>query len=372
MHDFDIDAERIKLERLLNVEDGALAFISSMHSSRVRAFREHVSDLIYQRHQDNYARLARLSRVLPTGASAKLAETVLGSVLGAGVAGEMDPERAGKLASKLSPRFLAKLSIHLEPHRATRIIGEIPVQVLVDVARELVAREEFITLARFVTAVDSNTLKAVMDAIDSADALLRVGIFVEARDRLDALLEQLSDERRRDVLQAATDADMWPQTMVLMTHLSDRMKGVMGDVTVSLGDDLMTKVIDIAHDHNLWEPLLLSVANMQPENRRKALSLAPLHDADTVQGLLQEIDNEHLWALLTHLWLDADDETLACAISVLIGRHDWIADLLREAHASGRAAELKQVLARLPASLAQSFADIAGRECSDDFAAVMA
>ena len=370
MHDFDVDAERIKLERVLNIESGGLDFLTSAHSSQVRAFREDISNAMYQRHQSNYARLASLSRVIPTGASAKLAETVLGSVLGAGVAGEMDPERAIKLSSKLSPKFLAKLCIHLEPHRAARIVSKIPPVTIVEVAQELVRQEEYITLARFVTSISDNVLRDILSSIGSADALLRVGIFVEQRESLNTLLEFLSDQRRREILQAASDSDMLPQTLVLLTHLTDKMKGEMGDVLVSLGENRMQSVIDISRDHNLWEPLILAVANMQPQNRHKSLSLPALQDVNTVASLLKEIDAEQLWPLLAHLWLDAPEATLTCALNAMLDHSDWQINMLREMRAADRGAELKVLMSRVPDDLAKAFIESAKSHAADQSGAI--
>lgn len=368
MHDFDFDAERIKLERLLGADEGSLAFLDSTHSTVVRAFREDFSDALYRRHQDNYARLAKLSRVLPVGVSAKLAETVLGAVLGAGVAGEMDPERAGKLAGKLSASFLAKLSVHLEPHRAGKIIGKIPQDIIVRVAQELVKRDEHITLARFVTAIDAQTLHAVMENITSDDALLRVGIFVEQRDSLSALLEQLSSERRVAILSAATEAQLWPQMLVLLTHLNDKMKGVMGDAVVSLGEDLMALILDTCRDHKLWEPLIMAVANMSAENRRHVLAMPSLQDSALLASMLEDIHGENDWPLFAHLWEDASAEVLTSTFSLLADNGEWLAGLLRATIAEGLQEGLRDELQRLPEALRERVAVTANQNCASEFA----
>lgn len=370
MHDFDLDAERIKLARLLNVEDEALDFLVSAHSSQVRGFREALSDALYRRHQENYARLAKLSRVLPLGASAKLAETVMGTVLGAGVAGEMDPERSARLAEKLSPKFLARLCIHMEPRRANNIIREIPKNIVVQVARELVAMNEHITLARFVTAIDQDVLHAVIEGVNDNASLLRVGIFVEERDALSRLLEQLSDLRRRAVLQSATEQNLWPQTLVLLTHLSDKVKGLMGDVTVSLGNEVMTTVLQVTREHNLWEPWMLSVANMQPENRERVMAMPALIDEGLLNDWLAESENERLWALVLRLWQEAPAAQLDAAFAALVKHPAWLAGLLQEAHVAGLGSTVKALLGKLSRDVREQFEVIAQRDHADDFAAV--
>ena len=370
MHDSDLDAERIKLARLLNVEEGELSFLTSAHSSQLRQLREGLSDTFYRRHQENYARLAKLSRVLPLGASAKLAETVMGTVLGAGVSGEMDPERAARLAEKLSPKFLARLCIHMEPRRANNIITEIPKAVVVNVARELVAMGEYITLARFVTAISADTLHAVIEGVNDNAALLRVGIFVEERDTLSRLLEQVSDLRRRALLQAATDGDLWPQTLVLLTHLSDKMKGVMGDVTVSLGETVMATVAKVTREHSLWEPWMLSVANMQASNRQQVMAMPALLDDGLLNDWLAENDSERLWALTLRLWQDAPAALLDKCFAKLAQQPASLAGLLQEVHVAGLGGGLKGLLERLSPEVRAQFEQVAQRDHADDFAAV--
>src|SRR5690606_41400517 len=90
-----------------------------------------------------------------------------------------------------------------------------------------------------------------------------------------------------------TDGALWPQTLVLLTHLSDKMKGVMGDVTVSLGETVMAKVAPVTREHSLWEPWMLSVAHMQASNRQQVMAMSALLDDGLLTDWL-EIGRAHV------------------------------------------------------------------------------
>ena len=77
-------AELLKLSRLLESDEGSLDFLDGQDLDQLARFRNTVSSFFYAQHQDSYQRLAGISKLVPTGASAKLATTVLGSVLAAG------------------------------------------------------------------------------------------------------------------------------------------------------------------------------------------------------------------------------------------------------------------------------------------------
>ena len=81
-------AELLKLSRLLESDEGSLDFLDGQNLDQLARVPQHVSGFFYAQHQDSHQRLAGISKLVPTGASAKLATTVLGSVLAAGIASE--------------------------------------------------------------------------------------------------------------------------------------------------------------------------------------------------------------------------------------------------------------------------------------------
>ena len=97
MH-IETQAELLKLSRLLETDEADMAFLDGQDLNALAAFRNSVSSFFYEQHQDSYQRLAGISKLVPTGASAKLSTTVLGPVLAAGIASALPAVRAIKRA----------------------------------------------------------------------------------------------------------------------------------------------------------------------------------------------------------------------------------------------------------------------------------
>ena len=70
MH-IETQAELLKLSRLLETDETNLAFLDGQDLTAIANFRSAVSGFFYEQHQDSYQRLAGISKLVPTGASAK-------------------------------------------------------------------------------------------------------------------------------------------------------------------------------------------------------------------------------------------------------------------------------------------------------------
>ena len=167
-------AELLKLSRLLESDEGSLDFLDGQNLDQLAQFRNTVSSFFYAQHQDSYQRLAGISKLVPTGASAKLATTVLGSVLAAGIASELPAERAIKLSDKLPDDFLAKLCIHLEPSQSRDLLAAMPDKIVARVAQTLLAMEEHITLARFVAVIKPSAPQAITATVNDGEATVKL------------------------------------------------------------------------------------------------------------------------------------------------------------------------------------------------------
>ena len=68
----------------------------------------------------------------------------------------------------------------------------------------------------------------------SDDALLRLGFLIEAPERLDGIIAELSDERLGAILLLAADAERWEELLGMAEYLSEPQL----DRVVELGEEL--------------------------------------------------------------------------------------------------------------------------------------
>lgn len=313
MRDMDSVAEQVKLERLLDVTEGSLDFIAEQPSADTRAFREQLAEFFYRRHQDAFHRLAGLSKLLPLGASAKLATSLLGPVLAAGIACELPPERAAKLADKLPTDFLAKLSLYLDPRRAGPIISAVSENHIVAVADLLSEKQEFVTLARFVTSISKTALRRIIDNAGSDGyGLLKTGMFIEDKTVIDSLLRQLTDTQKDSLMGAATEHGLWPEMLSLITYLKPDMQILMANLAGKQSADVREKLLRSVFEQDTWQPLFVALAVMNDDNLKRSASLPAMHDQTLLRRLIERAREFDMEKELSPLlgYLNADQKAL--------------------------------------------------------------
>ena len=334
MH-IETQAELLKLSRLLETDENALDFLDGQDLGQLAAFRSTVSAFFYGQHQDSYQRLAGISKLVPTGASAKLATSVLGSVLAAGIASELPAERAIKLADKLPDEFLAKLCIHLEPSQSRDLLSAMPDKIVSRVAQTLLAMDEHITLARFVAVIKPSALAAITATVDSGEAMVKIALYLEDKSKLDTLLALLSEDQQRATVKAATDHELWPAVLSLNGHINTELRGQMGNMVAEQGEAVLSHLIEVASEQRLWTNLLQAVNAMDNQHQQNIVNLETLREAPVMESLVSTVTEENSWDELLDLLPLMDQAHLTPALSVLTGSQAAsLAPALENAHDS--------------------------------------
>ncbi|WP_020667862.1 hypothetical protein [Amycolatopsis nigrescens] len=213
-------AEVLKLARVLGTDPAALGYLEKVGTDDLRRFREQVTGVLFDANLVVLQRMAAASKLLPAPVLAKIAERTFGPMLCARIAGLVDVSRGVDVAKRLSPRFLADVAAELDPRRASGIIVRIPRPTVLAVARELVGREDWITIGRFVGHLPDETVTGCLAEIHDI-ALLQVAFVLDNKERLEHVLGLLPSDRLAGVLRAAGEHDLWPAALDLLVHVGD-------------------------------------------------------------------------------------------------------------------------------------------------------
>lgn len=334
MH-IETQAELLKLGRLLETEENSLDFLDGQDLGQLATFRNTVSAFFYAQHQDSYQRLAGISKLVPTGASAKLATSVLGSVLAAGIASELPADRAIKLADKLPDDFLAKLCIHLEPSQSRDLLAAMPDKIVARVAQTLLAMGEHITLARFVAVIKPTALAAITATVNSGEAMVKIALYLEDKSKLNTLLELLSVDQQRATVKAATEHELWPAVLSLNGHVNTSLRGQLGNMVADQGESVLSHLIEVASEQRLWTNLLQAVNAMDNAHQQNIVNLEALRQPAVVESLISTVAEENSWDELLDLLPLMDQAHLTPALDVLTGSQAAaLAQALENAHDS--------------------------------------
>jgi hypothetical protein len=246
--------EVLKLAQLLGRDPDSLSYLEALPVNDVRQLREQVTDVLFSANQKTFARLAAASKLLPAGLSATIAERAFGPVLAARITGQLEPSRAVEVAERLPPGFLADVAIELDPRRASDVIAQIPPPQIAAVTRELVKREEYVTMGRFIGHLSDEAIAAALAVTDDR-ALLRTGFVLEQKARLEKVAELLGPQRLGGLVGVASTDDLWPEALDLLAQLDVERQRHLVEQAVG-HDEVLESLVQAAERHGIWDDVL--------------------------------------------------------------------------------------------------------------------
>jgi hypothetical protein len=290
-------AEIQKLSRLLGAAEGKLDFLHKMELEGIRRLREQATAQIFKSDQAKLQKVAASARLLPAPLIAVIAQKVFGPLLCARTAGLFPVARAIDVAKRLETGFLADVCMELDPRRAREVVAGMPVPQVVEIARELAKREEFVTMGRFVDCLSEPALRAVIADLRSDEVLLRIGFFVEDKRRLGLILSWLPRERLRRLVKAAAagEAELWPEALNMLNSVSEEQRLQLADLAAELDEETIGRMIASTQEQKLWAAMLPVIAHMSRDNQKRLLKLLPLGDAPVLGDILRAVDAACLW-----------------------------------------------------------------------------
>jgi hypothetical protein len=258
-------AEILKLSRLLGRKPEELGYLDQIPYADICLLREQVTDMLFTASGQAIGRLAAASKLLPVGLVATIGEHAFGPVLSARVAAMLEPSRAVEMAARLPAPFLADIAVEIDPRRTSGVIGQIPPRQIGEITRELVSRDEYVTMGRFVGHLHDESIRAAVAVMDDR-TLLHVAFVLEEKQRLDDLISLLGPDRLDGVIVVAAEANLWPETLGLLSHLSDepRRRVAKAAATFAFDDATLDSLLDAVVEYELWDPVL-AIAQELPD-----------------------------------------------------------------------------------------------------------
>ena len=268
-------AERIKLARVLNAPVERLDFLSSLEALELRALRERVTHSLFDQHRALFHRLADAGKFLPVAVNALISEKVFGPMLSARVAGMLPAKRAIEISGKLPIRFQAESCLTLDPRSAPEMLRHMPVRTVVEVARVLLVRKEYVTMARFVDCLSDAAIQGVVKDTRDDEALLRIGFYVESAEKLSHVIGLMPDDRLAGVIRCSANgsAELQQAGVSLFSTVNDRQKGRLGDAAANLDKEILGQIVSNLQREKAEAALKTTIANMSESGRQKIQAL---------------------------------------------------------------------------------------------------
>lgn len=314
----DRSAEITKLARLLGIEVTEIEYLDRIPAADLRTFRDQVTDRLFAGDAGRLGRVAAASKLVPVPLTVKVAQIAFDPLLCAATASQLDPRHAVRVASRCPTTFLADIAITLDPRRAADVIAAVPTPLVVAVAKELITRDEHVTIGRFVSYLPPETLRAAVPEIADDGDLLKVAFVMEGKDKLDDLVD-LARDRIPGLLRAAYDEDLWPEVLDLVGHLNVDNRAELGDIAAGLDDELLDALVRAAQTVDAWDTVLPVTAAMSPQSLRRFAAVPALQDTDVLASIIDAAARAQLWDAVLPL-ADLLPDEVKVRVGAAIGR----------------------------------------------------
>ncbi|MFE6893232.1 hypothetical protein [Streptomyces sp. NPDC057694] len=287
-------AEVLKIERVLAVAPGGLAFLDGRSAADLRRFREQAVAALFDRAPDMIDRIAAATRLVPATVSAAIAQKALGPRLAGAVAGRLEPPRAAAVIEKLPVAFTAEACAHLDPRRIPGIVDRLDEDLLVRIAVALAGRGDHLTMGRFVGHVRDSALLRIIPQVDDA-AVLRTGFLIDRRDRLAQVVELMGQERLARVIAGASGAGLWPEALAVAGMVTGERRTQIAELTADRPREELTSLVSTVAADGLWPSLLPLVALLDDDRLRTVAALPALHDPGLLADVVRAAAAGGLW-----------------------------------------------------------------------------
>jgi hypothetical protein len=293
-------AEVMKLARLLHRDPAELEYLEDVPPEELQEFREQVTDVLFSAHGHALTRLAAASKLLPVSLVATIGERAFGPVLSARVAGLLEPSRAVEMAARLPVGFLADVAIEIDPRRASEVISQIPPDQVAAITSELIARDEHVTMGRFVGHLRPEAISSAVTVMDDS-ALLQVAFVLETKEGLQELVELLPVERIDGIIEAAATEDLWAEVLDLVSHLSDEQASRLADAAAARDDLVLASLVASAQSNDIWEAVLPITRAMSVSGRQRFAQLPAIQDDGVLERIVVVAHACEMWPHLLPL-----------------------------------------------------------------------
>lgn len=265
MSSLTLQAEHLKLARLLGCPESVIAGIAGLDVAALRQLRGACTSMLFDGDRATLQRVAGAARILPGALNALLAEKAMGPVLASRVAGLMPPKDGVEIATRVALSFNVEVTLLLDPRSAAPMLRLMPMDLVVAVTRELVKRREFIVMARFVDTLTDEQIRGCMAVIDD-ESMLRIGFFVESPQRLAEVVNLMNDARLQKVVAIAgrPELALGGAVMVLLSGVEAPLRVRIVQAAMTHADESVGEQLVIAAREHGMQALLTDLVASLP------------------------------------------------------------------------------------------------------------
>lgn len=191
------------LAKAMDADPDQIQHLERLGSENLHAIRSRVSRVLFDVHAPQFARISKLSGLIPDALVAALAQKIVPPLVAGRAAGALGldhPERVKGVIARISPQYLADAAAYLDPRVIPVLAPMMSAEVLVPAAIELLRRGDYIIAAGFIENAPTDLIRDFACGIADNAGLLFTAAMTPAADRLNAILRAFPPDRLSEII----------------------------------------------------------------------------------------------------------------------------------------------------------------------------
>ncbi|MGW4635484.1 hypothetical protein [Nocardia sp. NPDC004415] len=256
MTDLLTHGQLTQLAQTLQAGPGELAGLARLGAEDLRVLRERLSGLLFDADEPVFARLSKLSPLVPTALLVKIAVSAIPPEVAGRAGGSLGiahPDRVAEVLSALPATYLADAAPHLDPRTVAALAPRLSGGMLIPTAVELLRRQDYITAGRFIEFATDALVDDLEQGISDDIGLLRTVATTADSARLDAVVRMLPTARQETIVRAAatgTDETLLAALSVLARVGEDLRARLATALVDGLDEHRLARLVSVAVDHH--------------------------------------------------------------------------------------------------------------------------
>lgn len=218
----DWDTEHRRLARLLRRPPEALTYLDTLDAAALFKLRGLIQNALLQRLSPVFEKLAAGGRLIPDALNARLCQHLFGPGITASLSTFTPVDQALRLATRFDTPFLTEVARYQIPERAQALLQALPLPVMREITRQLLAAREFAVMGGFTDYLPEDKAHALIDEIRSPEERLQVSAWAQRKDRIARLSARLPEADLAALIAYVAEAPHWWREVLLITaEMSD-------------------------------------------------------------------------------------------------------------------------------------------------------
>ncbi len=252
----DRATEQRRLAQVLHRKPDEIDYLKALDADGLMKLRTLVQNSLIDQYSALFQKMANAGKIVPDKVSAVLCRKVFGPALTANMSYFVPADRAASLCRHFDGDFMAAIAREQVPERARALLGGLPVDLMREVMRTLIAKKDYHIMGSFLDNLPDEKALALAQEIRDPTDYLRISGFAQNKERVARIAARMDDERMKALIKVAFEhAEFMLDNALATAEMSAEAQRRVARLTDEIDPEYRKKVKALAEQTGFGEKL---------------------------------------------------------------------------------------------------------------------